>query len=41
MNINDNYFTRIIRLSTSDYTTKSECEYLIDKIKVIIEKYKN
>lgn len=41
MNINDNYFTRIIRLSTSDYTTKSECEYLIDKIKVMIEKYKN
>ena len=41
MNINDNYFTRIIRLSTSDYTTKSECEYLIDKIKDMIEKYKN
>lgn len=41
MNIDENYKLRVIRLSTSDYTTFGECEYLIDKIKEMIEEYKN
>ena len=40
MNIDENYKLRVIRLSTSDYTTLDECKYLIDKIKEMIEEYK-
>ena len=41
MNIAERYRTRIIRLSLSDYTTWEECEYLLDKLKIMINEYKD
>lgn len=40
MKIKDQYKTRILRISMSDYTTLEECQYLIDAIKTLISKYK-
>ena len=36
----EKYKSRIIRLSMSDYTTEEECVYLIEKIKYVLNKYK-
>ncbi len=36
----EKYKSRIIRLSMSDYTTEDECVYLIEKIKYVLNKYK-
>ena len=41
MGIEKDYRTRIIRLSMSDYTTEEECEYLLDKLKLMINEHKN
>ena len=41
MKIENDYRTRIIRLSMSDYTTEEECEYLLDKLKLMINEHKN
>lgn len=41
LNLRDEYKTRIIRISMSDYTTQEECEHLIYAFIEMIKKFKN